>query len=331
LFPASTIGKLFRLSRGVPRLINVLCDRALLGAFVQGQGWVNKSTLVKAAREVFGEAKAQGQQYKKTSKWLLAILMLTVFGSVLAVTYFNNFNNHESQPVAIDITEPPQLDTLQKPADQTRLDTLQWPADQPNYRSKVMAYQALFKHWDVTYVPHEHITACQQAQAHGLLCLHKLGSLGSLRRINRPAVLRLLDEQSQEFYATLTSLSGKTATFVIGTETRTVAVKDLELLWLGGYTLLWRMPPEYQGNILPGYQGPEVEWLNKQLALIQGRTAQPRKNPVFDDALVKQVKEFQLAKGLVPDGIVGTQTVIQLNTVIGSGIPILIDKHEDNQ
>ncbi len=54
-------------------------------------------------------------------------------------------------------------------------------------------------------------------------------------------------------------------------------------------------------------------------------------NPVFDDALVKQVKEFQLAKGLVPDGIVGTQTVIQLNTVIGSGIPILIDKHEDNQ
>ncbi|MEK7238447.1 MAG: AAA family ATPase, partial [Nitrospirota bacterium] len=36
LFPASTINTLFRLSKGVPRLINVLCDRALLGTFVQG-------------------------------------------------------------------------------------------------------------------------------------------------------------------------------------------------------------------------------------------------------------------------------------------------------
>lgn len=334
LFPASTIGKLFRLSGGVPRLINMLCDRALLGAFVQGQGWVNKPTLAKAAREVFGEAKVQGQ-HRKTSKWLLAILVLTVFGAVLAETYFNNYNNHESQPVGINITEPlqreSQLVAIKNITEPQQLDTLKWPADQANYLSKEMAYHALFKHWDVTYVPHEHITACQQAQAQGLRCLNARGSLGSLRRMNRPAVLRLLDDQGQEFYATLTSLSGKTATFVIGTETRTVAVKDLELLWLGGYTLLWRMPPEYQGNIIPGYQGPEVEWLNKQLALIQGRTAQPRKNPVFDDALVKQVKEFQLAQGLVPDGIVGTQTLIQLNTAIGSGIPVLIDKQEDNQ
>lgn len=334
LFPASTIGKLFRLSGGVPRLINMLCDRALLGAFVQGQGWVNKPTLAKAAREVFGEAKVQGQ-HRKTSKWLLAILVLTVFGAVLAETYFNNYNNHESQPVGINITEPlqreSQLVAIKNITEPQQLDTLKWPADQASYLSKEMAYHALFKHWDVTYVPHEHITACQQAQAQGLRCLNARGSLGSLRRMNRPAVLRLLDDQGQEFYATLTSLSGKTATFVIGTETRTVAVKDLELLWLGGYTLLWRMPPEYQGNIIPGYQGPEVEWLNKQLALIQGRTAQPRKNPVFDDALVKQVKEFQLAQGLVPDGIVGTQTLIQLNTAIGSGIPVLIDKQEDNQ
>ena len=35
LFPAALMGRLYRLSGGVPRVINVLCDRALLGTYVQ--------------------------------------------------------------------------------------------------------------------------------------------------------------------------------------------------------------------------------------------------------------------------------------------------------
>ena len=46
--------RLRRLSRGVPRLINILCDRALLGAFVQGKRRVDRATLAQAAREVAG-------------------------------------------------------------------------------------------------------------------------------------------------------------------------------------------------------------------------------------------------------------------------------------
>ena len=57
LFPAAVIGRLRRLSRGVPRLINILCDRALLGAFVQGKRQVERATLAQAAREVAGETR----------------------------------------------------------------------------------------------------------------------------------------------------------------------------------------------------------------------------------------------------------------------------------
>ena len=53
LFPASLTGRLFSLSQGVPRLINVLCDRALLGAYLQGRERVDRTTLTQAAREVF--------------------------------------------------------------------------------------------------------------------------------------------------------------------------------------------------------------------------------------------------------------------------------------
>ncbi len=53
LFPNALVGRVYRLSGGVPRVINVLCDRALLGAFVQGKERIDRATLAQAAREVF--------------------------------------------------------------------------------------------------------------------------------------------------------------------------------------------------------------------------------------------------------------------------------------
>jgi len=52
LIPASLADRIYRLSGGIPRVINVLCDRALLGAFVQGKDQVDRKTLDQAAREV---------------------------------------------------------------------------------------------------------------------------------------------------------------------------------------------------------------------------------------------------------------------------------------
>lgn len=52
LIPDALMRRLYHLSGGVPRLINVLCDRALLGAYAQGKERVDRATLDQAAREV---------------------------------------------------------------------------------------------------------------------------------------------------------------------------------------------------------------------------------------------------------------------------------------
>ena len=54
-FSPRTMGKLFRLTGGVPRLINVVCDRALLGAYVKGKEQIDRKMLAVAAREIAGE------------------------------------------------------------------------------------------------------------------------------------------------------------------------------------------------------------------------------------------------------------------------------------
>jgi general secretion pathway protein A len=322
LFLDSTFGKLYHLSRGIPRLINLICDRALLGAYVQGKDRVDKSTLVKAAREVFGEHKLQ--KHRNLFKWVLAGLALIGCAAALTAIYYN----YQTQPLAVVASPPVQQASATKPvAEVPGLLQLDWPADEPIYRSEELAYRALLKQWGVIYKPNNG-SACQQAKTQGLSCLGARGSLDSLFNLNRPAVLKLFNDQGRVFYVTLTAIQGQMATFIIGTKTKIVNVKDIALRWLGDYTLLWRMPPKYRGPIKLGDQGSVVQWLDRQLALIQGRGAHLRENLVYDDVLVGEVKKFQFAEGLVPDGIVGPQTLIRLNSEVGTGDPVLVDRRK---
>src|SRR6266446_4920184 len=54
IFAAAALNEVFRLSRGVPRVINVICDRALLGAYSLDRHRVTATLVRNAAAEVFG-------------------------------------------------------------------------------------------------------------------------------------------------------------------------------------------------------------------------------------------------------------------------------------
>jgi general secretion pathway protein A len=69
LFPSLVIKRLFRVSKGVPRIINLICDRALLGIYAQGKDEVDKRTLNKAAAEVLGQIRPPGF-LKRLSVWI---------------------------------------------------------------------------------------------------------------------------------------------------------------------------------------------------------------------------------------------------------------------
>ena len=86
LFPAALMGRLYRLSGGIPRIVNVLCDRALLGAYVQGKERVDRATLTQAAREVLHQPAAQRRSMMRP---LLAGLALLA-GAVLAAALYQS-------------------------------------------------------------------------------------------------------------------------------------------------------------------------------------------------------------------------------------------------
>jgi general secretion pathway protein A len=320
LFPASTITKLYQLSGGIPRIINVLCDRALLGAFTQGENRVSRSTLSKAAREVFGESSDKGG-YRKGTAWALFLTVSIVAGVVLSASFYNN------TPIKV-IEHTPANEVIDEAAllpapDPPPLDRLRWPEAQPVEESLELAYKSLFDQWGISYLPDENIHVCQQAKTNNFRCLEDLGSLNILRHLNRPAVLKLINKNGIEYYAALISLNDRTAFVQVAEVVLEVSIQDTELQWSGNYMLLWKIPPGYKGYIIPSRQNTLVPWLERQLALVQKRRIEVPDNTVFNAELIGHVKKFQLSSGLVPDGIVGTNTLILLNTATDNSIPVL--------
>lgn len=332
LFPDAALRKLFRLTGGVPRLINVICDRALTGAFSQNKDRVDRKTLITAAREVAGKEEHQ-RRLSPMYRWMLAgVVLLVCIASALAY-YYTQYEmparKPESMPAEAQKPAPkegadgPETQAATVPAAPPA--TLEKPGNATRAGLRGMSYQALFDLWQIKFNPNDRRTPCQQALRQGLRCQESKDSLSSLRQLNKPAVLTLRDEKDGEYHALLTSLQEETAAVTVGSETRSVGIGEIARRWTGDYLLLWRPPAGYTAELSPGDRGEIVTWLDRQLARVEGRAAEPADASVYDDPLVKRVKQFQVTAGLTPDGIVGWRTIVRLTDAAGGGGPALHD------
>lgn len=309
LFPATLMGRLYRLSGGVPRIINVLCDRALLGAFAQGKERVDRATLAQAAREVFGSPARRRRVWPK----VLAAGLLLLAGGALAVMAYQQ----AQRPVpAISAKPAPPPAKPAAPAPNRLL----LPERAAGLPGETAAWIELFKTWGVD--DRGGAAPCRRAESVGLSCRTTRGDLEELRRINRPALLRMLDEQGRAFFATLVALDDHSATLTIAGTSHEIALEPLKQRWSGDYQLLWRPPRDVRDTIRPGDRGAAVAWLRAALAPADSRVDAAAAT-VFDDALAREVKRFQLAQGLTPDGAVGEQTLLRLLGVADRAAPRL--------
>lgn len=108
LFSVSAMSKLYQLSGGIPRLINIICDRALLGAYVEGKGRIDKNTVIKAAREVLEKRKAPAMRQKIIAALAGSLFMIFAITLALAI--------HDKKPRPAENTEPQHNISKSQPA-----------------------------------------------------------------------------------------------------------------------------------------------------------------------------------------------------------------------
>jgi general secretion pathway protein A len=251
LFPQSVIDRVHRLSGGIPRLINVLCDRALLGAYVQGRDSVDRRTLAQAAREVFG---GSGRRFSRRYGLFAGLAIVCV----LAVLAVGVRSDKDAFPVAVDTRGSMSATRGELPSHE----------EAATFTEKA-AMQALLRLWGVQAAS-SGPASCRQAEQKGLRCLRRKGSFNSLIGFNRPAVVTLADDYGREYFITITSVAGGMASFSGGTRSGDAEITEIMRRWSGNYTLLWRVPEGYRGDVRPGSRSEAVRWLGRHLALVRG-------------------------------------------------------------
>jgi general secretion pathway protein A len=288
--------EIYRLSGGVPRLVNVIADRALLAAYTRETRVVNPALVRRAGAEVTGKRELDRRQWVGMS--VLAVVGLGLL-SIGLWRAFNADTNVTSLSSAI-ATQPASI--LQPIFEDAEL-----MADTDT------AFNGLFELWGVDYTPAE-LPACEWARSQNLACLFQQGSWAHLRRLNRPAILTLTGASGAQYQAVLDGLRGDQASLLFGKRRYLVSLNELSTHWFGDHLLLWQPPNNTIRALAPGMRDSVVPWLRDSLEQIMGAAVVVTDPLLYDPPLEAQVKDYQRARRLTVDGLVGAQTQILISS-----------------
>ena len=316
--------EVFNLSGGVPRIINVICDRAMLGAYSRETRKIGKKLVERAAAEVSGQKFAAG-----LIRWAVPVLGIAGAG-IIALGIWSIFRQPDSEPQEV-ISVPLQsrvadtINTGSPTVEAVGLEDALIDAGTSTDTKSAMA--TLFGLWGVDYQAGNG-TACSQAEAAGLSCLFQRGSWTGIRQLDRPVVLTLSDRNGNTHQPVLVSLNDESGELAFGDIRSTHSIEEISTLWFGEYLLIWRPPNGDAKAIKPGMRDENVRWLRQSLAAIDTdydvQAGALADLDYFDVELEQKLKDFQRQHRLKVDGLAGQQTQIIINSSLAlDGIPRL--------
>lgn len=152
-----------KVTQGIPRLLNLICDRALLAAYTEQAEQVAPRHIDIAATELAPEsANQQKQQHQHAFRWALVVLLLLVLINLsLLLVKDKPFDGTSAiEPTPATSTKP------------------------NNYQ----AAEQLAQRWELPQPPRD-VAFCEWVQQYQLACLREQLSMSQLRSIGYPMVL----------------------------------------------------------------------------------------------------------------------------------------------
>lgn len=333
IFKPSAIKAIHCLSGGIPRLVNLICDRALLGAYVHNSRRVSTAIVNRAAREI--DSLLLVKQQRRRRMLLLAILLF----SAMAAGYYHwpapfaSLHEKTLPPTPLSIQEPAIPDNTARPvpaetketeddaalpAEKEKIETN--TAEQPaanlyQYLQKTelnlpQVFVDLLSIWDLPPA------TTQQCEELPVDCLADRATWRELIGLNRPVILEFALDSEQKRHLLLVGVKKGRPVFRHQGRDIDFSLHEVLTQWQGYYLLLWQSSPSGVDLIYPGQQSAAVLWLREQLdALLPAAETTRREADYFDSALQKRVIAFQQNGQLQADGIVGPRTMIHLQNL----------------
>jgi len=324
IFTPAALDEVYRLASGIPRVINVSCDRALLGAYTQDVRKISAALVRRAAGEVYG------RRFLPT--WLNWLAGIGAIAAVAGIAFFSwrlwqrppaslRASGHPSAHIAAHAAPATAAPALPKAPAPVSINAL-LEANGAN-TTDAAAFRHLLSLWGTAMADDN--DPCGQAAKSGLACLEQRGSWAQIRALNRPAILTLNDDHGQRHRVVLSGLDDRFATLDLGEHNQRVSLDDLSKDWFGEFTVVWKPKTLHTRPLSLGMRGDEVRWLRRSLNALRGAASDPEHGDVYDEELAIAVQNFQREHRLNVDGIAGVQTQVVLDTALAEpGSPVLL-------
>jgi general secretion pathway protein A len=279
-FTREALASVHRLSGGVPRVVNLVCDRALLAGYVRGSRTITAGMVRLAAEEVAGERPAPGFRWHHG-------LIATALTLALAVLAFAVAPRLAQAPEAPGPVPPERRTSAAVPSPSPppprsdRLDEVLRTA--PRAASFAAAAARVEAAWGAS------------ALSRTMLRTH----LDQLRSLDLPAVLEMFHPARRDtcFVALLRLAEGAAVVGAGDLSPIEVPLSQIEPLWTRDAVVWWPEPPEVRSDT-----DRREAWARQ--ALVGLGHADPE--------MAVAVRRFQESARLVPDGLLGPRTRMAL-------------------
>lgn len=347
--------ELFKQAGGVPRVINVIAERALLGAYSKGERKITRPLIRQAMAEVLGrggKAKLNLPGYLLASSVSMAMLALLITGASffrtdstttgvepvatasVTKTIVNRGQTSSTSTITTDNTATSNISTSIDESSTTDVvevandglpeedfavltvaNDLQSLLDE--YGETKIAFGTLFNIWGLPSAANEEESSCLIAENNGLACIYETGDLEKLLSYNRPAVLELVDDFGKKRMAVATEIEENSVTLDFMGNLHTISLTELQERWKGSFALFWRLPPAGSKELQVGMKNEDVMWLAGRLDQFEG--LEPTEyNDEFSENLEQRVIQYQYDRGLDANGKADPITLIKLASDVES-------------
>jgi general secretion pathway protein A len=346
LFTELATREVHRRSRGIPRVINLLCDRALLAGFAAQSQSIGLGLVSQVEKEIAGPPKGGSYFASWRDKFALrpdlllaalvgAAAVALALGIALSAGWLRGDAKEAPPDVAAgaekELAAPPHPLALlpavsSPPPTEPRVDLAEALARLSPAATGAASFDALLEAWGEPKAGADVLSIGQvqdQLRARGFSVIALVGSdLDALRKIDRPALilLRALDGAARPVLLERLDSDAAQLRGLAFEGAARVPLVDLAAHWDRTAYVAWRNSAQLPELLVRGEATDAVIWLQNALAQLGHFTGDATGR--FDERTAQAVRAFQRAQGIAPDAAVGPFTQLMLYRALPeSGAP----------